>query len=285
MTKANKNRGWVKLWREQFQHWLSEEKPWCEGYAWSFLYAQANHRRAIVNFRNQYFTVERGQLITSILKLSEIYGWTWRRTRSFLESLEQEKMVEKRFNTKSHNESHNRQHNRFLLITILNYDKYQSREDEVSIIDSTINSRTGAEQEPTNNNDKNEKNNTYRGIALEVLSYLNEKTGRRYRDASYIEARLKDGGTVEECKAIIDKKLKDPYFINENPKYLNPITLFRKAHWDKYLNEPYKADSPKNDSQKWREDPGAARRREMEATQAIPCPPDLRPDFLKEHQD
>ncbi len=73
--------------------------------------------------------------------------------------------------------------------------------------------------------------------ALGVLSYLNEKTGRHYRDTSHLEARLKGGATPQECKAVIDKKLKDEYFI-KNPKYLNPETLFRKSHWDKYLNEP-----------------------------------------------
>ena len=76
----------------------------------------------------------------------------------------------------------------------------------------------------------------YKEKSFEVISYLNEKTGKKYRDTAAIEARLKDGGTVEECKTIIDNKLKDPYFI-ENKKYLNPQTLFRKIHWDIYLNE------------------------------------------------
>jgi uncharacterized phage protein (TIGR02220 family) len=80
--------------------------------------------------------------------------------------------------------------------------------------------------------------------ALKVLSYLNEKTGKRYRDASFIEARLKDGGTIDDCKRIINTKLKDSYF-RENPKFLNPKTLFRPSHWDTYLNEslPLATDS------------------------------------------
>ena len=28
-----KNKGWVKLWREQFGHEISDRKPWCDGYA------------------------------------------------------------------------------------------------------------------------------------------------------------------------------------------------------------------------------------------------------------
>lgn len=152
-----KNKGWVKLWREQFQHWVSERKPWCDGYAWAYMYAQANHKRGIANFRNQYVTVDRGQFVTSILKMSKTFGWSWRRTRAFLESLEREGMIEKRFNTKSHNDLHNEQHNRFLIITVCNYDKYQSFEDEDSIIIGSTDRRTGAQQEQTNKNEKNEK--------------------------------------------------------------------------------------------------------------------------------
>ena len=75
--------------------------------------------------------------------------------------------------------------------------------------------------------------------ATEVLAYLNEKKGSRYQRTDEIIARLKDGGTVEECKKIIDIKSQDPHFI-ENPQHLNPQTLFRKKHWDKYLNEKHK---------------------------------------------
>ena len=76
----------------------------------------------------------------------------------------------------------------------------------------------------------------YSDFSAQVLSYLNQKTGKNYRRTEEIEARLKDGGTLEECKIIIDNKLQDPHF-QENPRYFSPTTLFRKSHWDKYLND------------------------------------------------
>jgi predicted phage replisome organizer/uncharacterized phage protein (TIGR02220 family) len=79
-------------------------------------------------------------------------------------------------------------------------------------------------------------NNIYSRNALEVLSYLNEKTGKRYRNTKHIEARLKGGAVVEECKRVIDTKITDPYF-TANPKYLNPETLFRPSNFDRYVNE------------------------------------------------
>jgi predicted phage replisome organizer/uncharacterized phage protein (TIGR02220 family) len=82
--------------------------------------------------------------------------------------------------------------------------------------------------------------------ALTVLTYLNEKTGKRYRIKKYIMARLRDGATIEECQSVIDAKIKDQFFI-DNPKYLNPETLFRPSNFDRYKNEtiPFKTESPK----------------------------------------
>lgn len=72
--------------------------------------------------------------------------------------------------------------------------------------------------------------------ASEVLSYLNLKTGKRYRNNKEILARLRDGYTEEQLKGIVDVKVCDPYFM-ENSQYLNPVTLFRKSHIDNYINQ------------------------------------------------
>jgi uncharacterized phage protein (TIGR02220 family) len=85
--------------------------------------------------------------------------------------------------------------------------------------------------------ERKEKKKDYTEEAQIVLDYLNEKLGTHIRKTKDIIARLKDGGTVDDCKKIIDRKIVDQHFIN-NPQYLHPDTLFRKAHWDKYLNAP-----------------------------------------------
>jgi len=77
---------------------------------------------------------------------------------------------------------------------------------------------------------------TYVSVSNEILSYLNLKTGRKYRNAKEILPRLGEGHTIDEFIKIIDTKIKDPYFI-ENPHYLSPTTLFRKSHFDTYLNQ------------------------------------------------
>lgn len=118
-----------------------------------------------------------------------------------------------------------------VLISIVNYDIYQNLQN----YKGRDKGRPSSEQGQLGEIREKEKNR-YRENALQILTYLNEKTGKRYRETSFIEARLKEGGTLEECKRIIDTKSKDSYFV-ENPKYLNPQTLFRKSHWDVYVNE------------------------------------------------
>lgn len=144
-----KNKGWVKLWRDQFNNWVSERKPWCDGYAWSYLYAQANHKGGTVNFRNEYIPIERGEFLTSKLQLQKKFGWTYRHVENFLKALENDKMVR------------NRTTNRYILITIINYEKYQGKDDKNDEQnEEQIRNRlgTGLERGNTNKNVKNVKN-------------------------------------------------------------------------------------------------------------------------------
>jgi uncharacterized phage protein (TIGR02220 family) len=81
-----------------------------------------------------------------------------------------------------------------------------------------------------------ETERNYKVEVQEVLDFLNSRVGKNYQRREEIEARLRDGGSVEDCKKIILTKLKDPYF-QKNLGYYHPTTLFRKSHWDKYLSE------------------------------------------------
>lgn len=73
-----------------------------------------------------------------------------------------------------------------------------------------------------------------------VIEYLNKKTGKNFRlldsNRKFIKQRLNEGYTVEDCLKVIDNKLKDNFF-RQNPKYLNPKTLFRASNFASYLEE------------------------------------------------
>jgi uncharacterized phage protein (TIGR02220 family) len=73
-----------------------------------------------------------------------------------------------------------------------------------------------------------------------VLTYLNEQSGRDYRpvngNISLIAARLREGATVEDCKAVIDRKV-EQWRGGEMEKYLRPATLFNATKFAQYQGE------------------------------------------------
>jgi uncharacterized phage protein (TIGR02220 family) len=81
-----------------------------------------------------------------------------------------------------------------------------------------------------------------------IITYLNEQTGKSYRTGNketikLIQARLKDGFTVEQFKYVIDVKTHS-WKNTEYEKYLRPQTLFGNK-FETYLNETIN-DQPTN---------------------------------------
>jgi predicted phage replisome organizer/uncharacterized phage protein (TIGR02220 family) len=77
--------------------------------------------------------------------------------------------------------------------------------------------------------------------ALEVLDYLNLKTGKSFNgknknNLQNIGARLKDGFTASQLKTVIDKKTAEWLNDEKMNQYLNPETLFRPKKFEIYLN-------------------------------------------------
>lgn len=74
----------------------------------------------------------------------------------------------------------------------------------------------------------------------EIINYLNTKLNTNYKSntkqtQSMINARFKEGFTVEDFKKVIDKKYKE-WLNTEFEQYLTPQTLFG-TKFEKYLNQ------------------------------------------------
>jgi uncharacterized phage protein (TIGR02220 family) len=85
-----------------------------------------------------------------------------------------------------------------------------------------------------------------RGQAREILEFLNEKSGAKFRPVPTtidpIVARLKSGASVSDCRAVIARQARE---WNGNPdmaKYLRPSTLFRASKFEDYLGRVRAAD-------------------------------------------
>jgi len=79
-------------------------------------------------------------------------------------------------------------------------------------------------------------------IVVPVISYLNEKTGKKFNPksketSSMILARAKEGATLDEFKKVIDVKAAKWRGDPKMDDYLRPSTLFRPTNFENYLNE------------------------------------------------
>ena len=88
----------------------------------------------------------------------------------------------------------------------------------------------------------------------EIVEYLNSAIGSHYKTnvdktRSFIRARLREGFTVDDFKAVIDKKARAWLGNKDMQKYLRPETLFG-TKFESYLNEQetYKFTGNKQES-------------------------------------
>lgn len=85
------------------------------------------------------------------------------------------------------------------------------------------------------------KPNGHDKTARSVLTFLNEKTGRRYQPVEAnirpIVARLKDGATEQELRQVVAKKCREWGADEKMAMYLRPATLFNATKFAQYQGE------------------------------------------------
>lgn len=82
--------------------------------------------------------------------------------------------------------------------------------------------------------------------AIEILTFLNEKTGRSYQamdksgptaSLKMIMARLNNGATLENCRGVIARKARQWKDDPKMEQFLRPATLFAKTNFEQYMGE------------------------------------------------
>jgi hypothetical protein len=138
--------GWVKIYRKIIEwEWFNDSKM---VHLFIYLLISANHKDG--SYQGQ--KVKRGQLITGRTKISAVTGISEQSIRTCLHKLE------------STNEITIKSTNKNSIITLLNYDLYQSEDNNENITNQqttskiTNNQLTTNQQLTTNNNDNNKKN-------------------------------------------------------------------------------------------------------------------------------
>ena len=113
-----------------------------------------------------------------------------------------------------------------------------NKTEELQQVDDTKGQQKGNNGATLSKN--KDKNNNIYGV---VIDYLNIKANTSYRintknTQSLINARTKEGFTVEDFKKVIDSKSKE-WLGTDFEKYLRPATLFG-GKFENYLNEANK---------------------------------------------
>jgi uncharacterized phage protein (TIGR02220 family) len=245
--------GWIKLSRSMSDNWLWQEKPFSKGQAWVDLLMFANHRPTKILIKGQMISMSRGDQARSEVTLAESWGWSRGKVRRFLKTLEGDSMIVQQTG------------NATSIITICNYKAFQDGGTTGDTADGTA-GRTAPGTAPehqavhreeckelNNGNNKqltlsgrpddapvSEKLKATKQEAIEVLEFLNEKTGRNYKpvDANVrmINARLKEYSIVE-LRQVVAKKTRDWRHDENMEKYLRPATLFNATNCAQYVGE------------------------------------------------
>ncbi|GBZ98105.1 DnaD domain-containing protein [Staphylococcus aureus] len=262
--------GWISIDRSIQNHWLFKEKRTFSKFeAWIYLLMEANHSKAKVPIGNQIVTVERGQRLTSILTLSDLFNWSRFKVKTFLDLLESDGMLEVKTTSK------------YTLITIVNYDFYQSeqgRNQHQNDIkptskqhQSNINPTSKQHQTNTNNNDNkdnNEKNVNNEKKKAAVFDFFQDNgfgfiTPYNLDDLNYyLDSFENDSDQIVTASLKIAKdrnKVTWGYaksilntWLNANLKSIEQVRAFEKQQLEskKQTNKPYVKPS-KEKTPKW----------------------------------
>lgn len=101
-------------------------------------------------------------------------------------------------------------------------------------------SENNSEKNPTYKDTNIQKDINNKNIYSDAVEYLNSKAGTKYKSSSknttkHIQARIREGYTLEDFKTVIDKKCSE-WLNTDMEKYLCPETLFG-SKFEKYLNQ------------------------------------------------
>lgn len=128
-------------------------------------------------------------------------------------------------------------------------DRKQSLNKPISVTKQTeIGSFTDRNQSPQKK-ERKPKENINKSIvgkpdesARQIIDYLNLTAGKKFKQTKtnhgFINARIKDGFSIDDLKSVIDKKTAEWSTDSRMSQYLRPATLFNAEKCDGYLNAP-----------------------------------------------
>lgn len=152
-----------------------------------------------------------------------------------------DQLVNKGYITIEHNKKKGKFHNNVYIINQIIESPYLQNTMTVKHHDGKTPAR---QNEGTNNNsslNNNSSSNNNSKDIVEIINYLNDATGKKYRHStqktqSLIKARLNEKFTIDDFKKVIDIKVAEWKHNEKMQKFLRPETLFG-TKFEGYLNQ------------------------------------------------
>lgn len=153
--------GWIKIHRKIQECWIWQEKPFDKGRAWIDLILSAMHSDKKMMIDNEIVVIERGSFMTSVLKLSDRWGWSRNKVMRFLDVLENEQMLNTKRTPKG------------TLVTIVKYEDYQVGDTaDDTTVETTLVTPHETTDEPQKKNIKNDNNIIYNNRAKKSTTFI-----------------------------------------------------------------------------------------------------------------
>lgn len=227
--------GWIKLYRKTLEKGYYKESQYL--HLWIHCLLRANHKDREVMVDGNLMTIKRGQFLTSRNKLFLETGIQESKIERILKLLKSEQQIEQ-VSTR-----------RYRLISILNYDKHQTREQVNEPL--VNNSRTTGEHKQELKNDKNEINkpgdNDLNQSFKEFWKLYPKKMHPDVAEAAYMKVAKAEGPEIL-MKALIGymnhkedearRKGREP----DRGYFKQPENFLEKEFWRSYVE--YEKEGP-----------------------------------------
>lgn len=248
------DKGFIRISRCIVDHWIYQDAEYFKVWFEILIRARYLAEPTTTLVYGQLVTLNRGEFIFGRQSWSKRLGISEQRLRTLIDKLIQDNMIELV-----------KKYNKFTIYRVVNYEKYNPQTNQQETTenkqkqedDNLQNNQQTTSKQPTSNlqvTTKKESNKVNKDIYIYIVAYLNQKANKNFKPTtkktqSLINARIKEGFTLDDFKRVIDIKC-NQWLGTEMEKYLRPETLFG-TKFESYLNEEPKVNKPPT-SDNWR---------------------------------
>lgn len=185
--------GWISLHRKMQNNILWQDKPFAKGQAWIDILLSVNHKENEVLLGNEVVKVEPGEMITSIRKLCDRWGWSNTKVKNFLKLLTNQEMISYKSDTKK------------TVVKVLNYSDYQGLDNcknDAKTYQKHNQNTSKTHQKHTNNNVNNDlimKNNENKKKKFKIFFEENVDKFENYLQ------QMSEAVILKACKISVEK--------------------------------------------------------------------------------